>query len=192
MASHALVPVSDGCEEIETTTIINTLRRTGTQVTVASCNANGALAVTGSRNIQLKADCFIESCTQKYYQLIALPGGMPGAQNLRDCRFLTHMLKEQKNNGRWYAAICASPAIVLSTHGLLDNVRATCHPSLMDKMEGAMVQPGQLVVVDQQHRVITAQGAGNALSFAFQLIDALYGKDTYRPIAKQIVADWVL
>ncbi len=192
MSSHALVPISDGCEEIEATTIINTLRRTGTQVTIASCNANGTLAVTGSRNIQLKADCPIESCLQKHYQLIALPGGMPGAQHLRDCRFLTSILKEQQKAGRWYAAICASPAIVLSTHGLLDNVRATCHPSLMDKLEGAMVQPAQLVVVDSQHRVVTAQGSGNSLDFAFQLIDALYGKDTYRPIAKQMVADWKL
>ncbi|WP_263079680.1 DJ-1/PfpI family protein [Endozoicomonas sp. Mp262] len=192
MSKQVLVPIADGCEEIEAVTIIDTLRRAGARVTVASCQADGSMDITASRGVQLKAECHIESCGQALYQLIALPGGMPGAEHLRDCPHLTSLLKAQQKANRWYAAICASPAIVLSHHGLLDNVKATCYPSFLDELEGAMPQLGASVVVDQHKHVITAQGPGNAFSFSFKLIDMLYGKDTYRPIAKQLIADWAL
>ena len=59
-------------------------------------------------------------------------------------------------------------------------------------MEGALPHPGNTIVVDNKKRVITAQGPGNAMGFSFKLIDALYGKDAFRPIAKQMIADWAL
>ena len=192
MPRQALVPIADGCEEIEAVTIIDALRRAGTQVTVASCQADGSLQVTASQRVQLIADIHIESCTDKSFHLIAVPGGMPGAENLRDCPHLTELLKKQKSMGKWYAAICAAPAVVLSSHGLLDNVRATCYPSFVEQLEGALAQPADAVVVDDKKRVITAQGPGNALGFSFKLVDALYGKEAYRPIAKQMIAGWAL
>ena len=192
MSRKVLVPVADGSEEIEAVTIIDTLRRAGAEVSVASCQPDGRLEITASRGVFLKADCAIESCIGKLYHLIAVPGGIKGSEQLRDNKYLTQLLTEQKKAHRWYAAICAAPAIVLSYHGLLDNTRATCYPSFIDKLEGAMAQPGHLVVVDQNKRVITAQGPANAFGFSFQLIDALYGKDAYRPIAKQTIADWAL
>ncbi len=192
MSRKVLVPIADGCEEIETVTIIDTLRRAGADVTVASCQPDGNLEIKASRGVFLKAECAIESCIENIYHLIVLPGGMPGSEHLRDCKHLTNMLIEQKKAERWYAAICAAPAVVLSHHGLLDNTRATCYPSFIDKLEGAMAQPGNLVVVDKSKHVVTAQGPANSFSFSFQLIDALYGKDAYRPIAKQLVADWAL
>lgn len=192
MPRHTLIPIADGVEEIETVTIIDTLRRAGTQVTVASCKTDGSLTITASRGVILTADEHISHVTDKSFHLIAVPGGMPGAENLRDCPFLTHLLKAQKAAGKWYAAICAAPAVVLSHHSLLDNTRATCYPSFMEHLEGAFVQPGDSVVVDLKHHVITAQGPGNALGFSFKLVDALYGKDAFRPIAKQMVAGWAL
>lgn len=192
MPRQILVPIAQGCEEIEAVTIIDTLRRAGGQVCVAACTPDGRLEIEASRGVRLTADCHIEACIEKLFHLIALPGGMPGAANLRDCPHLTQLLKEQRKASRWVGAICAAGAVVLAHHSLLDNVKATCYPSFLDQLEGALVLPGDHVVVDQKHRVITAQGPGNALGFCYELIDALYGKDAFRPIAKQMIADWAL
>ena len=192
MPRQVLIPIADGSEDIEAVTIIDTLRRAGAKATVASCAPDGSLAVTCSQKTVITADTHIDSCVGKPFHLIALPGGMPGAEHLRDSEALTTLLRDQQKAGKWYAAICASPAVVLAFHGLLDNVHATCYPTFMEQMEGALPRPGDATVIDDRKRVITAQGAGGAMAFAFKLIDALYGKDAYRPIAKQMVADWAL
>ena len=192
MPKQVLIPIADGSEDIEVITIIDTLRRAGAQVAVASCNPDGGLTITASQKTKITADMHIDTCTEKQFHLIALPGGMPGAENLKSCKQLITLLHRQHKAGKWYAAICASPAVVLAHHCLLDNVQATCYPSFMEKMEGALPHPGSTVVVDNKKRVITGQGPGNAMGFSFKLIDALYGKDAFRPIAKQMIADWAL
>lgn len=192
MPRQVLIPVADGSEDIEVVTIIDTLRRAGAQVTVASCLSDGSQTITASQKTQITADVHIEACTGNQFHLIVLPGGMPGAENLKNCKPLIALLHDQQKAGKWYAAICASPAVVLAHHGLLDNVHSTCYPSFMDQMEGALPHPGNSIVVDDKKRVITAQGPGNAMGFSFKLIDALYGKDAFRPIAKQMIADWAL
>ena len=93
MAKTALVPIADGTEEMEAVTIINVLRRGGVQVTAASVSGR---TVTGSRSVTLSADRLIGDCLDQTYDLIALPGGMPGAEHLRDCKPLVEMLKKQK------------------------------------------------------------------------------------------------
>ena len=127
MAKKVLVPIADGSEEIEAVCIIDTLRRAGAEVTVASVDK---LQVTASRGVKLVADALIADCAGQTYDCIALPGGMPGAEHLRDSAELIEMLKKQKQAGRLYAAICASPAVVLQHHGLMEKVRATCFPGL--------------------------------------------------------------
>lgn len=192
MSRPVLVPIAQGCEEIEAVTIIDILRRAGANVTVAACNSDDSLDVEASRGVKLTADQHINQCQNKTFHLIALPGGMPGAANLRDSETLIQILHEQQQSSRWYAAICAAPAVVLAHHSLLDNVQATCYPSFLDQLEGALPRPSDPVVIDQKSKVITAQGPGNAMDFSFALVDSLYGKDTYRPIAKQVIADWAL
>src|SRR4030042_1274503 len=107
MTKRVLVPIADGTEEIEAVCIIDTLRRAGAEVTVASVDQ---LQVTASRRVQLVADARIADCTSQTYDCIALPGGMPGAEHLRDSAELIGLLRKQKQAGRFYAAICASPA----------------------------------------------------------------------------------
>ncbi|MET4694885.1 DJ-1 family glyoxalase III [Endozoicomonas lisbonensis] len=192
MSRPVLVPIAQGCEEIEAVTIIDTLRRAGAKVTVAACTSDDSLDIEASRGVKLTADTHINHCRDNTFHMIALPGGMPGAANLRDCEPLIQLLHEQQQASRWYTAICASPAVVLAHHSLLDNVSATCYPSFLDQLEGALPRPTDPVVIDQKNKVITAQGPGNAMSFSFALIDALYGKDTHRPVAKQMIADWAI
>ncbi|MHC4237337.1 MAG: DJ-1 family glyoxalase III [Planctomycetota bacterium] len=132
MSKTAFIPIADGTEELEAVTIIDVLRRADIQVTVASV---GPLQITASRGVKLVADCLIDDCKDHIFDLIVLPGGLPGAEQLRDCGSLIQMLQTQKEAGRLYAAICASPAVVLAPYDLLDGKRATCYPSFADALQ---------------------------------------------------------
>jgi 4-methyl-5(b-hydroxyethyl)-thiazole monophosphate biosynthesis len=165
----ALVPIAEGTEELEAVTIIDVLRRAGIEVTVASVSD---LQVQASRGVNLVADCLIGECADTVYDLIVLPGGLPGAEHLRDEPVLIEMLQSQKQAGRYYAAICASPAVALVPHGLLDEKTATCYPSLQDQLTDAS-RAQQRVVVDDN--CITSQGPGTAMEFAVELVRRLVG-----------------
>jgi 4-methyl-5(b-hydroxyethyl)-thiazole monophosphate biosynthesis len=77
-------------------------------VTVAS--VSDTLQITASRGTRIVADRRITEGVDETYDLIALPGGIPGAENLRDSKELEDMLKRQQREGLLYGAICASPA----------------------------------------------------------------------------------
>ncbi len=177
MLKKVLVPIADGSEELEAVTIIDILRRAGADVTAASVDGP---EITASQGVKLVADRLIAECADDTYDLIALPGGMPGAEHLRDCDQLVRMLKDQRESGRLYAAICASPAVVFQPHGLLEGKKATCHPGRVDTLENkdAAVEP---VVVDGN--CITAQGPGTALTFSLKLVELLFGKEKEKEVA---------
>ncbi|MDD5458500.1 MAG: DJ-1/PfpI family protein [Phycisphaerae bacterium] len=180
MSKKVLVPIADGTEEIEAACIIDTLRRADTDVTVASIHTYKQ--VTASSGLKITADCLIDECKDSTYDLIALPGGMPGAEHLSRCQLLITMLKRQKTANRLYAAICASPAVVLAPHGLLDDVKATCYPSMLDKLNSPSKDK---VVVDQN--CITSQGPATAILFAIKLLELLYDKQIADKIAKAML-----
>ncbi len=180
MSKKVLVAIADGTEELEAVTIIDVLRRAEADVTVASV---GDIQITASRGVNLVADAVILDCVGTVYDLIALPGGMPGAEHLRDTKELIEMLNEQAASGRLYAAICASPAVVLKPHGLLKDKKATCYPSLLLDLDN----PEQAkVVVDGN--CITSQGPGTALEFSLKLIELLFDKEKSREVAKAMLA----
>lgn len=193
MAKKVLVPIADGSEEIEAVCLIDTLRRAGAEVTVASVETRietqeetrretqgfASLRVTASRGVKLVADARIADCANQTYDCIALPGGMPGAEHLRDSAALLEMLRRQKQAGRLYAAICASPAVVLRPHGLLEKVRATCFPALRNKLDAAYASD-ERVVVDGS--CVTSQGPATALEFALKLVELLFGAAKAREV----------
>lgn len=181
MAVNVLVPIADGIEEMEAITIIDVLRRAGVRVTVASV---GPLEVTASRGVKFVADKRIVDCAADLFDGIVLPGGLPGAEHLRDCKPLIEMLRAQKQRGGWCAAICASPAVVLAHHKLLDK-RATCYPSMADRLPDKTAVH-QRVVVDG--RCITSQGPGTALEFALELVRRLVGDDRAKQVAEAMLA----
>lgn len=109
-----LVPIADGSEEIETTCITDTLTRFGAHVTVASVGPT--LECRMSRGIKVLADCAISDCVGKAWDLIALPGGMPGAEHLRDSADLVSLLQKQKSEGKLYAAVCAGTLRVVCSN----------------------------------------------------------------------------
>lgn len=119
-AKTALVPVADGSEEMEAVIIVDVLRRAGVATTLASVEP-GRLAVTCSRGVTLVADALLaDAAAGAAYDAVVLPGGMPGAERLRDCAQLTAIVQDQHAAGRVTAAICAAPAVALQPAGVLD------------------------------------------------------------------------
>jgi 4-methyl-5(b-hydroxyethyl)-thiazole monophosphate biosynthesis len=182
ITKYVLVPIADGSEEIEAVTLIDVLRRAGAEVTVASCAAESRLEITASRGLHIVADLAIEQCRGQDFDLIVLPGGLVGAENLRDCAVLVEMLKQQKSAGHYYGAICAAPQLVLAHHGLLDDRQATGHPAFQDLPQA---QPDERVVVDRN--CITSQAPGTALVFALALVELLYGPEKRWQVAAPMV-----
>ena len=179
MPKKVLVAIADGTEELEAVTIIDVLRRAEAEVTVASV---GDIQITAGRGVKLVADVVISDCVGSVYDLIVLPGGMPGAEHLRDSSQLVDMLKEQAASSRLYAAICASPAVVLKPHGLLENKKATCYPSLLSDLDN----PEQAKVVIDGN-LITSQGPATALGFSLQLVELLFDKQKSQEVAKAML-----
>jgi 4-methyl-5(b-hydroxyethyl)-thiazole monophosphate biosynthesis len=178
-----LVPIADDSEEIETACITDTLVRAGARVTVASVMPEGRLQCVMSRGLKVVADTTIDAVAAETFDAIALPGGMPGAERLRDCTTLTAMLKAHHAAGRTTAAVCASPAVVFASHGLLRD-SATCYPAPQFK-ERVPGWTEALAVVDGH--VVTSMGPGTSLAFALKLVEVLYDKAKADEIAAQML-----
>jgi len=181
MSKKVLIAVADGTEELEVIAIIDCLRRAGADLKIASVQNQ---QITTSRKIKITADCLLKDCVNEVFDLIALPGGLPGAEHLRDCKELIEMLKKQKESGRFYAAICASPAIVFEHHNLLACKKATCYPAMAEQLKNKKAI-NQRVVVDGN--CVTSQGPGTALEFALKLVEVLFGTEKSKEIANAMI-----
>ncbi len=182
MNKMVLVPLADGTEEAEAVCTIDLLRRAGAEVTAASV---GDMQITASRGLRIVADCLLTDCLDKTYDLIAVPGGLPGAEHLRDSADLTRMLKEQHEAKRWIGAICAAPVVVLQHHRILTDETATAYPAFADRL-GNRAAVDMPVVVDGH--LVTSRGVGTAVAFGLKLVEVLYGPEKAREVSASIVA----
>ncbi len=170
------VLLAPGFEEIEATTIIDVLRRASVQTSIVGVEA---LSVTGSHDITLVADALLADVGDEVWDMVVLPGGMPGAAHLRDSEAVQTLLKAQHERGGHLAAICAAP-IALSRAGVLEGKQATSYPSFAEQVScGEYLD--RPVVVDGA--VITSRGPGTALRFALQLVAELEGGATAQQLA---------
>lgn len=183
---RVLVPIADDSEEIETTCITDTLVRFGAEVVVASVKPDGDLKCKMSRGINILADVTIDEACKQEWDLIALPGGMPGAEHLRDCPALIRLLEKQKNDpSKYYSAICAAPAVVLASKNLIQS-GATVYPAPPFLKMIDNVSSDDVVV---QGNLITSRGPGTALKFALKLGELLYGEDAAKDVASAMLVD---
>eukprot|EP00894_Picocystis_sp_ML_P002805 jgi/Pico_ML_1/53322/g3891.t1 len=178
-ARTALLPVAHGTEEMETAVMADVLRRAGARVTVASVEEGPSRVVKASRGLRIRADVSLSATElEKEYDLMALPGGMPGAARLRDCQPLTEALKKQANSGKLTAAICAAPAVVLRSHGMLNGRKATAHPGFLHELqEDSTVGAATENRVEVDGNLITSRGPGTAYEFALAMTEAVMGKE---------------
>ncbi|HFI0695540.1 TPA: DJ-1 family glyoxalase III [Streptococcus suis] len=161
------VVVANGFEEIEALAPVDIFRRAGFQCEMIGLTS---ILVEGSHAIKVEADSLFDGDLSQY-DLIVLPGGMPGSTNLRDDDRLIVELQKAVTNGKYVAAICAAP-IVLDRAGLLDGRHYTCFPGKEVEISSG-IHLVENVVVDGP--IITSRGAGTSLEFAYRLVDLLGG-----------------
>jgi 4-methyl-5(b-hydroxyethyl)-thiazole monophosphate biosynthesis len=168
---QVLVPLAPGFEELEAVTIIDLLRRANIDVIVAGLTEG---PLTGSRGTKIMPDFTLDDLPDIQFDMIVLPGGQPGANNLGDDPRIEKLLVEVSKAGGITAAICAAPK-VLASAGLLENRKMTSYPGAMSGVEvSGMVNTGDSVVVDG--KVVTSRGPGTATEFTLELIEILVGE----------------
>jgi 4-methyl-5(b-hydroxyethyl)-thiazole monophosphate biosynthesis len=172
-----LVPLADGCEEIEAVTIIDVLRRGGIDVTAAGLEGG---IVHASRGVKLEPDTDLESALRKDYDMIVLPGGGGGADRLEADPRIADLLRRMAASGKFTAAICAAPK-VLAAAGVLDDRVATSYPGYLDERPASGMRYSNDAVV-QDGKVITSRGPGTAMDFALKLVDVLVGAEKRREV----------
>lgn len=189
-AKRALVAIGRGSEEIETATVADVLVRAGADVTVASVEESASC--TMSRGMTFTADTTVADLpADASYDAIVLPGGMPGAERLRDCDALVGKVKAALDGEKCVvAAICAAPAVVLGTHGLLAGRAACCYPAppFVEKLgEGYVDVGGGDVVVSKDGKLVTSRGPATAMAFALALVERLYGGEMKDKLAGELL-----
>ena len=153
-------------------TIVDLLRRAGIAVVTAGLEPG---LVLGSRGTRIQPDATLDDALAQDYDLVALPGGLPGADHLRDDARIQALLKKMAAAGKHTAAICAAP-MALAAAGLLDGRRATAYPGVLDGLDlPTTTKRGDGVVVDG--KVVTSRGPGTAMDFALTLVELLAGRD---------------
>lgn len=170
--ANILVPLAQGCEELEAVTITDLLTRAGFEVVTAGLDDQ---AVTASRGMVLVPYTTLGEAMQQDFDMIVLPGGLPGADHLNNDPRIHSLLKKMHSDGKYIAAICAAPK-VLARAGLLKNKQATSFPGAIPKQDLSGVDyKEQAVVIDG--KIITSRGPGTAMDFALTLIEILADKD---------------
>lgn len=182
MTHRALIAVADGVEDIETVTLIDVLRRAEVEVVVAS--VENRRMFTCARGTRVTADAMLVDVLAQDFDLIVLPGGMPGAQHLAEHEPLADKVRQQARAGKLFAALCAAPALALQAYGVLRQRRMTCYPAFSDRLSGCTFVD-QPVVVDGN--CITSQGPATALEFALTLVEHLAGKATRKAVAEAML-----
>lgn len=178
--SKVLVPLADGCEELEAVTIIDLLRRAGVEVVSAGLKPGIVIA---SRGVQLVPDVTLDVALQAEYDMVVLPGGMPGATHLQNDPRIITLLQKMAAAGQYTAAICAAP-MVLAKAGLLEGKQATSYPGSLDAYTGISLQTAAVV---QDGKVLTSRGPGTAMDFALALVEVLTGPDKRQQVEAALV-----
>jgi len=160
----ALVPIANGCEEMEAVIIIDTLRRAGWDVTAAGLTAGTIEAANG---VKLVPDTTWDQINPDEFDVLLTPGGFGGTMALCEHEGVQQALRDFNAKGKWIGSICASP-LALHAAGILEGKRFTCYPGVEEKLP-ANVQPVNEIVVVDGH-LITSRGPGTAFEFALKVI----------------------
>ncbi|MBF0137567.1 MAG: DJ-1/PfpI family protein [Magnetococcus sp. DMHC-1] len=181
---RVLVPLAQGCEELEAVTLIDLFRRAGIEVVSAGLDDQ---PVKASRGVVLIPDATLDQVIGQEFDLIVLPGGLPGTERLNKDPRIKSLLQKMAAAGKYVAAICAAPS-VLANAGVLQGRKATSYPGILEKMSLPTVTILDTPVVTDD-RIITSRGPGTALLFGLDLIEKLAGAAKRLEVAKGLLVD---
>jgi len=178
-----LIHFADGFEEIEAITPVDVLRRAGCEVITVS--VTGKREVTSTRGITILTDKLFTEADYGTADLIVLPGGQPGSNNLNKHEGLRHQIIQFHHQNKYIAAICAAP-LVLGSAGVLAGKKATCYPGTETLLTGAICT-GRAVETDGN--IITGKGPGAAMEFSLKLVETLVGKKTAEEVGEAMMVE---
>lgn len=165
-----IVMLADGFEEIEAVSVVDILRRANVVCDMCSINKE---YVKGTHGIIIKSDCCIDDINVSEYDAIVLPGGLPGATNLRDER-VNKFVKELHESKKIVAAICAAPE-TLEYFDILKGKKCTSYPGFIKNRE-KLIYIEDIVVKDEN--IITSRGPATSISFGLEILKSLgYDKE---------------
>lgn len=173
--------LADGFEEIEAISVVDILRRAEIDVQIVSIM--GKKEVVGAHRVGVMADVLFENVNYADVDMIILPGGGQGTQNMADHVGLTAQITKQGIDGKWIAAICAAPTI-LGTLGLLEGKSATCYPGCEPQLTGAKVSASNVIV---DGKIITSRGPGTSFAFGLKIVEMLKGLELANSLKEQMV-----
>lgn len=177
----AAIFFATGYEEVEALTVVDLLRRAGIEVTMVSIEQQKE--VESSHRVHIVMDACFTECDFSQYDMLILPGGMPGTMNLGAYRPLMDLLHQFAEQGRYLAAICAAPT-VFGKEGLLKGKKACCYPNMHAQLLGAEVTFDEVTIADH---IITSRGLGTAIPFGLTLIAQLENQQLADEMAEKIV-----
>ena len=180
--SRVLVPLAQGCEELEAITITDLLVRAGIDVTTCGLDDQ---PVTASRGTTIIPNTSIDKIVNDDFDLIVLPGGLPGADHLRDNQPLQTLIKKQASANKYVAAICAAPK-ALAAAGVLAGKTATSFPGVLDALQDSSITISENAI-EIDGNIITSRGPGTAMDFTLLLIELLEGKEKRNEVNQQLV-----
>ncbi|VAW92127.1 DJ-1/YajL/PfpI superfamily, includes chaperone protein YajL (former ThiJ), parkinsonism-associated protein DJ-1, peptidases PfpI, Hsp31 [hydrothermal vent metagenome] len=167
-----LVPLAQGCEELEAVTIMDLMVRAGVNVISAGLDDK---PIKASRGTMLIASTTINKVKAAELDMIILPGGLPGADHLNTDPYIQNLIMQLNENNKPIAAICAAPK-VLATLGLLKGKKATAFPGILEELKIKNIQLTHSEAVVSDGNIITSRGPGTAMDFTLVLIECLCGK----------------
>lgn len=179
--ARVLLPLAPGCEEIEAVTVIDLLRRANIDVVIAGLSEK---PVRCSRGVLIIPDVTLDSIVNEDFDMIILPGGGVGAENLKNDFRITELLQRFQKEDKFIAAICAAPG-VLASAGVLNGRRTTCYPGSLSSYSDFIVLENDPVVIDQ--RIVTSRGPGTAIDFALVLIKILTDQTTASAVEAELI-----
>lgn len=169
---RAVIFLHEGFEEIEAITVIDILRRADIDITTVSLQ--DSFLVSGAHGINVEADMIFNEEDLISADMLILPGGALGTENMKKSSELNKLLKYFMDENKYIAAICAAPT-VLGEAGFLNGVNAVCYPGLENELSGAVVK-NDSVVTDKN--IITSKGPGTAVDFALEILKIFSDEDT--------------
>ena len=172
-----LIPLAQGCEELEAVTLIDILRRAKITVVVAGLDDK---PVEASRGTMLLPDTTLDDALTEEFDMVVLPGGGPGTEVLAKDNRIAVLIKKMADAGKFVGAICAAPK-VLAQAGLLNGKRATSYPGTLDNKTYPDIQLSDEAIVDEG-LIITSRGPGTALDFALALVEKLTNAETRKTV----------
>ena len=175
----ALLIYANGSEDLEITAPADVLSRGGVRVIKCALTQDGSRQVTLAHGTTVCCDL----CKGEF-DVVVVPGGMPGTVHCRDNEKLVSLLKTQQKAGKYIAAICAAPGFVLAHHGILTTEKATGYPGCEMEIRN---YTGNGVEHDSQSRIITAKGPGFAIDFALEILEALTSKENADNVAQGLL-----